>query len=372
MRDISDLLLTAGWIDGKETKSDQLFAVINPATMATVANVGDHGAMHARDAIAVAARALVSWRTTLLQERIDRILEWAALIEKNADGLGTVVCLETGKPFVQAKGEAMQCASLLRWFARQAPTLAAVEPPDNATEQYNYTIKQPVGVVACVTPWNFPAAAVIVKAGAAIVAGCTVVVKPSEETPLIALALAKLGSEAGIPAGVLNVVPCQDPTAVGDALCQSETVLMLSFTGSIKVGLQLYAACGDTVKRIALELGGNAPFVVFADADLDKALDGAMGARFYNSGQICVGANRYYVHSSVYAEFASRFAERVRRLRAGDGFDAASDLGPMINRRAVERLNALIDDACANGGRNSCRWPPERSVLAVLYAHRSR
>jgi succinate-semialdehyde dehydrogenase/glutarate-semialdehyde dehydrogenase len=236
----------------------------------------------------------------------------------------------------------MQCAALLRWFAEQAPQLNEEAPAPGNTGQRNYSIKQPVGVVACITPWNFPAAAVIVKAGAAIVAGCTTIVKPSEETPLIALAFAKLAARAGIPDGVFNVVPCKDPTQVGNELCQSSDVRMLSFTGSIKIGKQLYAACGSTVKRIALELGGNAPFIVFADADLDKALDGAMGARFYNSGQICVGANRYYIHQSVYAEFARKLTDRVDAMQS-------EDIGPMINRAAVDRLNDLVDSASAMG-----------------------
>lgn len=335
-------MLTNGWIGGSVVEAEKQFAVLNPATLETIAEVADLGASHTEDAVAAAKRALAAWRSTPLQRRIDTVLKWADLIEENAAELGDIIHLESGKPDAQARGEAMQCASLLRWFAAQAPALEEASPPDNSGEQYNYTIKQPVGVVACITPWNFPAAAVAVKAGAALVTGCTVVVKPSEETPLIALALAKLATVAGLPDGALNVVPCKDPTAVGKVLCESADVRMLSFTGSIKIGKQLYAACGNTVKRIALELGGNAPFIVFADADIEQALDGAMGARFYNSGQICVGANRYYVHSSIYEDFAARFAERVAAM-------PADDIGPMINRAAVDRLNGLLDDARAAG-----------------------
>jgi succinate-semialdehyde dehydrogenase/glutarate-semialdehyde dehydrogenase len=340
--DNPELVLTRAWIDGREVDSGNEFSVINPATLSVIAEVSDLGAQHARDAIAAATTAFASWKTVPLQQRMECILRWASLIEENADDLGEIVRLETGKPLPQAKGEAMQCAALLRWFAEQAPQLDEEAPAPGNSGQRNYSIKQPVGVVACITPWNFPAAAVIVKAGAAIVAGCTVVVKPSEETPLIALALAKLAASAGMPDGVFNVVPCKDPTQVGNELCQSSDVRMLSFTGSIKIGKQLYAACGSTVKRIALELGGNAPFIVFADADLVKALDGAMGARFYNSGQICVGANRYYVHKSVYAEFAKKLTDRVEAM-------PTADVGPMINRAAVDRLNALVDSARAMG-----------------------
>jgi succinate-semialdehyde dehydrogenase/glutarate-semialdehyde dehydrogenase len=347
LSDMPELVLTRGWIDGQEVDSESEFSVINPATLSVVAKVSDLGAQHARDAIAAATAAFAGWKTVPLQQRVDCILRWAVLIEENTDALGKIVHLETGKPLPQAKGEAMQCAALLRWFAELAPQLneEAPAPGDSGqrnTGQRNYSIKQPVGVVACITPWNFPAAAVIVKAGAAIAAGCTTIVKPSEETPLIALTFAKLAARAGIPDGVFNVVPCKDPAQVGNELCQSSDVRMLSFTGSIKIGKQLYAACGSTVKRLALELGGNAPFIVFADADLEKALDGAMGARFYNSGQICVGANRYYIHESVYAEFARKLTGRVDAMHS-------EDIGPMINRAAVDRLNDLVDSASAMG-----------------------
>jgi succinate-semialdehyde dehydrogenase/glutarate-semialdehyde dehydrogenase len=342
--DNPELILTRGWIDGQEVDSGNEFSVINPATLSVVAEVSDLGAQHARDAIAAATAAFASWKTVPLQQRVDCILQWATLIEENADELGEIVRLETGKPLPQAKGEAMHCAALLRWFAEQAPQLNEETPAPGNSGQRNYSIKQPIGVVACITPWNFPAAAVIVKAGAAVVAGCTVIVKPSEETPLIALAFANLAASAGVPDGVFNVVPCKDPTQVGNELCKSSNVRMLSFTGSIKVGKQLYAGCGSTVKRIALELGGNAPFIVFADADLDKALDGAMGARFYNSGQICVGANRYYVHKSVYTKFSKMLTDRVEAM-------PTRDIGPMINRAAVDRLNALVDSASAMGAR---------------------
>ncbi len=221
--DNPELILTRGWIDGQEVDSGSEFSVINPATLSVVAAVSDLGAQHARDAIAAATAAFASWKTVPLQQRVDCILQWATLIEENTNELGEIVRLETGKPLPQAKGEAMQCAALLRWFAEQAPQLSEEMPaPGDSGQrnsgQRNYSIKQPVGVVACITPWNFPAAAVVVKAGAAIVAGCTVIVKPSEETPLIALAFAKLAARAGIADGVFNVVPCKDPTQVGNEL----------------------------------------------------------------------------------------------------------------------------------------------------------
>lgn len=349
--DNDNLLLTRGWIDGREVSTDRRFAVINPATLECAANVSDLEGAHAADAIAAAKNAFATWKTAPPQDRISSVQHWADLIEKNADDLGAILCSENGKPLREAKGEALQCAALLRWFAQRAEYLREEDAPSHSAGQRNYTIKQPIGVVACITPWNFPAAAVIVKAGAAIVTGCATIIKPSDETPLIALALARLSSEAGLPAGVFNVVPCEDPAAVGNEICSSTDVRMLSFTGSTRIGKQLYAACGDTVKRLALELGGNAPFVVFDDADMEKALAGAVAARFYNSGQICVGANRFFVHKNIYAEFAEKLADRVDRMTAGSGFDDASDIGPMINRAAVDRLNDLVNDAEKMGAR---------------------
>lgn len=343
------LQLREAWIDGKPVATNHQFAVYNPASAEKIADVGDCSASDARAAIAAARQAFEKWRLVSMNERIQCCNRWAEAIEDNAENLGRINSLESGKPLAQAIGEARQCAALLRWFTEQAALLDNSHPTSSDNQQVNYVIKQPVGVVACITPWNFPAAAVVVKAGAAIVCGCAAIVKPSEETPLIALELARLANDAGIPAGVINVLPCQDPTAVGEALCLEPDVRMLSFTGSIAVGQQLYAACGRTVKRLALELGGNAPFIVFDDADLDRALDGAMGARFYNSGQICVGANRYYIHEAIYDDFARRIAERVRELNVGDGFAEDTNVGPMINRAAVDRLNGLVEDALAAG-----------------------
>jgi len=344
-----NLLPTGGWINGCEAVTNTTFSVVNPATLNDLADIADLGPGHAREAIEAAQKAFVSWKKTSPQERINILLSWADQIEKNVDDLAIIICSESGKPQREARGEALQCASLLRWYAQVATNLGAELPTSHADGQRNYTIKQPVGVVACITPWNFPAAAVAVKAGAAIAAGCTVVAKPSDETPLIALALAQLSADAGMPPGVFNVVPCRSPVAVGDELCRSTDVRMLSFTGSTRVGKQLYAACGETVKRIALELGGNAPFIVFDDADMEMALAGAMGARFYNSGQICVGANRFFIHKDIYQAFAGKLAERVAELKTGNGAEATSDIGPMINRAAIERLTELVRSSIEKG-----------------------
>ncbi len=345
----AELLLTSGWIDGTAVQSSQSFAVLNPATGDTVADVANLGSAETRMAIEAAERAFASWKLTPLQQRINIVIRWAELIEANADDLGSILCSENGKPFREARGEVMQSAALLRWFADGVTRQSGDEFAGIENSQRNYTIKQPVGVVACITPWNFPAAAVAVKSGAAIVTGCTTITKPSDETPLIALAFARLSADAGLPPGVFNVVPCQDPKAVGTELCNNPAVRMLSFTGSTATGRHLYAACGNTIKRLALELGGNAPFVVFEDASLDDAVSAAVGARFYNSGQICVGANRFLVQESIHDEFASRLADKVRRIRSGSGFDEASDIGPMINSAAIERLARLVENAVAMG-----------------------
>ena len=341
-------LFSDGWINGVAVSTMRRFAVTDPATQQTVAHVADLDSGDAVDAIDAAAAALPSWRTTDLSERIATVVRWADEIDRNTDALAEVLCLENGKPMPQARGEIAQCASLLRWFAECADRLNG-ETLSSPEAQRNYTIKQAIGVVAVITPWNFPAAAIIVKAGAAIVVGNTVIAKPSEETPLIALALARLSAQAGLPAGVFNVVTCSEPADVGQAICSSPQVRMLSFTGSTSVGRSLYAACGETVKRIALELGGNAPFIVFDDADLNNAIEGAVGARCYNSGQICVGANRFFVHAKIHDEFVAKLSARFEGLVVGSGHDDSSEIGPLINMAAIERISELVADAERRG-----------------------
>ena len=342
-------LLQEGWIDGQPVDGEHRFDVLNPATQESIAAVSDLGAEDARHAIAAASAAFVSWKALSTQERSSIVAAWAQLIDDNRSDLAKILSSENGKPIGEAGGEIGQCAALLRWYSQEALRLTGDTLPAQSAGQRNFTIKQPIGVVACVTPWNFPAAAVIVKAGAAIVTGCTCVAKPSDETPLIALALARLSKEAGVPDGVFNVVPCKDPGPVGEVICSSTDVRMLSFTGSTRVGKHLYTACGETLKRITLELGGNAPFIVFSDADLDKAVECAVGARFYNGGQICVGANRFLVHGQIYDKFSDRLTHKVSQLTMGDGSDDSTQIGPMINRSAVHRLERLVDDAVSNG-----------------------
>ena len=345
----ADLIREKGWIDGSWTAATKTFAVVNPATLECVANVADLGEDAARRAISAAHRAFGQWRFVPVAERVAKIALWADLIERHADALAEIVVSESGKRLVEAQGEIHQCAALLRWFTACADKLQNSLSASSARVNHNMVLQEPVGVVACITPWNFPAAAIIVKAGAAITAGCATIVKPSEETPLIGLALAQLSAKAGLPTGVFNVIPCSDARPVGAVLCSSDIVRMLSFTGSTGVGKQLYAACGSTVKRLALELGGNAPFVVFDDADLEEAVTAALGARFYNSGQICVGANRFLVQRGIYDQFAKMLSTAVAKLVLGDGRDPNTDVGPMINRSAIERLRIIVHDATAHG-----------------------
>lgn len=343
------LLRNCGWIGGQEVRTERRFRVCDPATGDDITLVCDLDAKHAEMAIEVAHQAFMEWRLQPPRDRVKPLQQWAKLIREHVDDLGTIIAAESGKPIAQAKGEAGQCASLLDWFADRALAIDDQTLSKSGETIARHITKQPVGVVACITPWNFPAAAVAVKAGAAIAAGCTVVLKPSEDTPLIALALASLASRAGLPDGVLNIVPCREPTAVGNALLGSNTVRMVSFTGSTAVGKHIYASSAHSIKRLALELGGNAPFVVFDDADLDHALDCAMGARFYNSGQICVGANRFIVHADIYETFTQQLAARVSSLVVGPGTEPDTDVGPMINQASIDRLNVLVDDALSKG-----------------------
>lgn len=347
----SKLLVTDAWIGGQVQPCQDRFEVVNPARLTPVADVADCGSSYAKQAIDVAERAQRQWRRETAETRASLLIRWADLINEHLADLSRILVTENGKPIKQAEGEISECASVLRWYARCAETLEVDQPAPLAVGQQNSIRKEPIGVVACITPWNFPAAAVIVKAGAAIAAGCSVVLKPSDETPLIALALARLASEAGLPDGVFNVLPCKRPEAVGDELCRSAKVRMLSFTGSTAVGRKLYAACAETVKKVALELGGNAPFIVFDDADIDAALDDAMGARFYNGGQICVGANRVFVQQAIIEDFIQKVDKRMSELRVGDGMDRQNDLGPVINSASIVRLNGLVVDAVERGAR---------------------
>ena len=337
------------WVNGEVIDATQTFPVLNPATGEPVANAVDANAAIINDAITAADVAFEQWSQLASTERVRQLRAWADLIEENTELIAGIATIESGKLFREARGEVGAGVAAIRWNAQLAEDASTEDLPAPSPTKRHFTVTQPIGVVACITPWNFPIAAVLVKVGAALAAGCTVVVKPSEETPLVAAALAQLSNESGMPRGVINVVPTSTPSVFGDAIADSKQVRGVSFTGSTRVGKLLYAQSAGTVKRVGLELGGNAPFIVFADADLDRAATDAVNARFYNTGQICVGANRFFVHDDIYDEFAEALADKVAGLDVGDGMVESSDLGPLINRRAKDHFGALLDDAIAKG-----------------------
>ena len=349
MPTISEQLLCDAWINGEAIAAEPRFAVSNPATQAIIAEVANCDTTHTEQAVTAAEVAYCQWRTTSPDQRADALTLWADALRQNRQQLGALITSENGKPLQQAEWEIDSCISALTWYSAEARRLCGQTLPPNHGDGYNFTFKRPVGIVACITPWNFPAAAMVVKVGAALAAGCSCVVKPSEETPLIALALAQLATQAGLTPGLINVLPSRTGATVGNILCTDPRVRMLTFTGSTKTGQLLYQQCASTVKKLALELGGNAPFIVFADADLEPAVDAAINARFYNSGQICVGANRFFVQQEIYDEFLLALSTRVAGLTVGAGSNNQYDIGPQINGTAIEKLKRLISDATDNG-----------------------
>ena len=342
-------LRTDAFIDGAWTKADATFTVRNPATGGALAEVADLGPEAAAGAIAAAAAALPAWSAKLAKDRAAILRRWGDLIVANADPLARLITAEGGKPLAEARGEVLYGASFAEWFAEEAKRAYGRVIPTTAPQRRYITIKQPVGVVAAITPWNFPLAMITRKAAPALAAGCTLVLKPAELTPLTALALAELAAEAGVPPGVFNVVTTSRPAVIGKVLCDSPIVRKLSFTGSTAVGKLLAAQCAGTVKRLSLELGGNAPFVVFDDADLDAAVAGVMAAKFRNAGQVCTTPNRVLVQAGVYDAFAAKLAEKVRALKVGPGDEDGVQVGPLIEPRAVDKVERLVKAALGAG-----------------------
>jgi len=315
--------------------------------------VANLGAAEAEAAIAAAARALPGWRSLTAKARSAILMKWFALITQHAEDLARLMTAEQGKPLAEARGEVAYGASFVEWFAEEAKRIGGETIPTTDNNKRFLVIRQPIGVCAAITPWNFPVAMITRKTAPALAAGCTVVVKPAEQTPLCTLALAELAQRAGVPAGVFNVITADSAGSIeiGRVLCASPTVRHLSFTGSTEVGRLLAAQCAPTVKRVSLELGGNAPFIVFDDADLDSAIEGAIVSKYRNAGQTCVCANRFYVQDGVYDAFVSRLTERVRAIRVGNGFEAGISQGPMIDAQAVAKAESHVADALAKGGR---------------------
>jgi succinate-semialdehyde dehydrogenase/glutarate-semialdehyde dehydrogenase len=349
----SDLLLTRAYIDGAWADADSgaTFPVVNPATGETIAQVPRMGAAETRRAIAAAQRALPAWRSRLAKDRARIMRRWADLMMERAEELAALLTTEQGKPMAESRVEIAYAASFLEWFGEEAKRVYGDTIPTHMTDRRIVVTKEPVGVTAGITPWNFPAAMPTRKAAPALAAGCTMVLKPAEQTPLTALAVMKLGEEAGLPAGVLSVVTgdADDAPEIGREMTSNPLVRKLGFTGSTEVGKLLMAQCAGQVKKVSLELGGNAPFIVFDDADLDAAVDGAVTCKYRNSGQTCISANRILVQDGVYDEFVERFTSRVAQLVVADGFTEGANVGPLIDRPGFEKVERHVADARERG-----------------------
>ncbi len=346
------LLREACCIDGEWLAADngERITVTNPADGQTLGTVPRMGAAETRRAIAAADAAWPAWRARPAKERSNLLRKWFELMMAHQDDLAAIMTAEQGKPLAEARGEVAYGASFIEWFAEEAKRIYGDTIPAPATDRRIVAIKQPVGVVAAITPWNFPNAMITRKVGPALAAGCTVVVKPASQTPFSALALAELALRAGIPKGVVNVVT-GSAAAIGGELTANPTVRKLSFTGSTEIGRELMAQCAPTIKKLSLELGGNAPFIVFDDADLDAAVKGAIASKYRNTGQTCVCVNRVLVQASVYDAFAAKLVAAVSKLKVADGFTEGAQQGPLIDRAALEKVEAHVADATAKGAR---------------------
>jgi len=345
------LLATKAYVNGRWTDAGNgaTYPVINPARGDEICQVADLSRADVQHAIDAASAAQKEWAARAAKERSTILRRWFELMMENQDDLATILTAEQGKPLAEAKGEIAYGASFVEFFAEEAKRIYGETIPGHAPDKRITVIKQPIGVVASITPWNFPNAMITRKAAPALAAGCTFVARPAEDTPLSALVLGVLAERAGIPAGVLNIVPSQDSSGVGKEFCENDTVRKLTFTGSTAVGRILLGQAAQSVMKCSMELGGNAPFIVFDDADLDAAVDGAIMCKFRNNGQTCVCANRIYVQAGVYDAFAEKLAAKVREMKIGDGFDEGVAFGPLINAKAGEKVRAHIADAKAKG-----------------------
>ena len=357
--DDSSLLKQEAWIAGRWTAAanGRRVAIHNPANGTIVGEVPVMGAAETRTAIEAAAAALPSWSRKTAKERAAILRRFADLMIANTNDLAIIMTAEQGKPLAESKGEIAYAASFIEWFAEEGKRIYGDVIPTFRADSRVLVLRQPVGVAAAITPWNFPAAMITRKLGPALAAGCTFVCKPAPQTPFSALALAELAQRAGVPDGVFNIVT-GDAEQIGGELTRNPLVRKLSFTGSTAVGKKLIAQCADTVKKVSMELGGNAPFIVFDDADLDAAVQGAMASKYRNTGQTCVCANRIYVQSGVYETFAAKLAQAVSTLRVGDGLQGPTDQGPLIDQRALEKVQAHIADAVQHGARIACGGKP--------------
>ncbi|RAU20997.1 succinate-semialdehyde dehydrogenase (NADP(+)) [Paramagnetospirillum kuznetsovii] len=352
----SSLLKSLAYVDGAWSAADSgaTFAVTNPATGVVLAEIPDMGADETRRAIEAANAAWPGWKAKTAKERAALLRNWFNLIMAHQEDLAVLLTAEQGKPLAEARGEVAYGASFIEWFAEEAKRVYGDVIPGHGADKRIVVLKEPIGVVAAVTPWNFPIAMITRKCAPALAVGCPVVIKPAEDTPLSALALAELAERAGIPKGVINIVTTNRPAAVGGELTANPLVRKLSFTGSTEIGKLLMSQCAATVKKVSLELGGNAPFIVFDDADLDAAVAGAMASKYRNAGQTCVCANRLLVQDGVYDEFARRLGKAVAGLKVGPGLTSDATQGPLINDEAVAKVERLLADALSKGASIAC------------------
>ncbi|MDY7115995.1 NAD-dependent succinate-semialdehyde dehydrogenase [Halomonas sp. SSL-5] len=351
MPELPEFLIPKAFIAGEWRDAETRFAVTDPANGEVLAEVPDLGAEATRDAVAAAEAAWPAWRKRTAKERANLLRGWYDAIMAHQEELARLMTLEQGKPLAEARGEVAYGASFVEFYAEEAKRVAGETLPSHGVDKRILVFREPIGVVAAITPWNFPLAMITRKCAPALAAGCPVVIKPAEATPLTALALARLAELVGFPAGVINVVTASRPAEIGEVLTTDPRVRKISFTGSTPVGKRLLAQCAGTVKKASMELGGNAPFIVFDDADLDAAVEGAIASKYRNSGQTCVCTNRLLVQAGVYDAFVEKLAARVAELKVGSGLEEGVTQGPLINAAAVEKVAAHIADALAKGGR---------------------
>lgn len=351
----SRLLRQHAFINGQWVSADngETFSVTSPADNTPITNVARVGGVETRRAIEAAEAALPAWRDKTAKERAAILRQWFTLMHEHKEDLARLLSWEQGKPLAESRGEIDYGASFIEWFAEEGKRVYGDIIPNDKPGRRLVVIKQPVGVVAAITPWNFPVAMITRKAGPALAAGCTMVLKPASETPLSALALAELGERAGIPAGVFNVVTGR-AGAIGSELTQHASVRKLSFTGSTEIGRQLMEECAGTIKKVSMELGGNAPFIVFDDANLDDAVEGALASKFRNSGQTCVCTNRFLVHDAVYDAFSEKLVAAVRKLKVAPAEEEGAQQGPLINLKAVDKVKSHIENALSQGAKVLC------------------
>jgi len=345
---------TTSFINGEWTSATFTFKVDNPANHQEVAEIGEVSSIQVEQAVAAASQALSRWQSLTVDERASILQKWYRLILENQQDLAAIMIAEQGKPKAEAMGEVVYGAKYIQWYAEESRRVNGDILPVNQSGRRAMVLKRPIGVVSAVTPWNFPSAMILRKASAALAAGCTFIVKPSELTPLSALALAELSQAAGIPAGVFNVVVGSNAQPIGEILTTDPRIAKFSFTGSTAIGKKLLHQCASTVKKTSMELGGNAPYIAFEDADLDVAIKGAMGSKFRNAGQTCVCANRLFVHNKILTEFVARLKDKVEELVTGSGTEDGVNIGPLIEPKAVEKVERLVKQATEQGARLIC------------------